>query len=250
MGKARAASVAACVVAAVTLLAGCGGSGGGATKSPPPWSAGAPQQDGLVPGLMPSGSPARKVVTGDTWAFTLGAADDPNVPTSQWPSADSVLSGDQLKAAVPEATSVTLGNCVKGDNGPDHTAKNASCTWSLALKDGSGYSNDITVTIVAIGADNTGSGVTSAWTATRNANFANRAATERYFTQGSFGTKGSYYLDNNRASVLVSDGNIAAWIDLSFRGFNSLKDTGNTLMLGVFPVLAKDLADHLPRKYV
>lgn len=248
MGKARAASVAASVAVATGLLAGCGGSSAG-TKAPPPWSSGAPQQDGLVPGRLPTGSPARKVVDTGTWSFTLGSTSDPNVPTTQWPSADSVLTADQLKAAIPEATAVSLGACVKGVSGPNQTSKNASCTWSLSLKGGAGYTNSIVVTIVAIGADNTGSGVTSAWTATRNKNFASRASTERYFTQGSFGAKGSYYLDNDQASVLISDGNIAAWIDLTFRGFNDLTDTQNTLMTGVFPVLAKDLADRLPRKY-
>lgn len=246
MGMARAASVAACVVVAAGLLAGCGGSASSGTTSPPPWSSNAPSQDGLVKGTVPSD---RKVVDGGQWSFTLGDKTDPNVPSSQWPSADTVLTAAQLKAAVPEATSVTLGDCVKGESGPNKTAKNASCSWSLSLKGSSGYSNSIVVTIVAIGADKTGSGVTSAWTSTRNKNFSSRASTDRFFTQGSFGAKGSYYLDNNDSSVLVSDGNIAAWIDLSFQGFTDLPDTHNTLMTGVFPVLAKDLADHLPRKY-
>lgn len=246
MGMARAASVAASVVVAAGLLAGCGGSGSSGTKSPPAWSADAPTQDGLVKGTMPSD---RKVVDGQQWSLTLTDKTNANVPTSQWPSADTLLTEEQLKAAVPEATAVTLGDCVKGVSGPNHTSKNASCTWSLSLKGGSGYSNSLIVTVVAIGADKTGSGVTSAWTSVRDKNFEGKSGTERYFTQGSFGAKGSYYLDNNQSSVLISDGNIAAWIDLTFKGFNDLPDTRNTLMNGIFPVLAKDLASHLPRKY-
>lgn len=246
MGMARAATVAASVVAAAGVLAGCGASGSNGTKSPAPWSADAQAQDGLVRGKMPSD---RAVVDGEKWSFTLPDTSDPNVPTSQWPSADTVLTASQLKAAVPEATAVTLGDCVKGISGPHHTAKNASCTWSLSLKGSSGYSNSVIVTIVAIGADKTGSGVTSAWTSTRDKNFESKSGSERYFTQGSFGAKGSYYLDNNHSSVLVSDGNIAAWIDLTFKGFNDLPNTRSTLMNGIFPVLAKDLAGHLPRKY-
>ena len=246
MGMARAASVAACVAVAAGLLAGCSGSGSSGTKSPPPWSADAPHQDGLVKGTVPTD---RKVVDGGQWSLSLADKTDANVPTAQWPSADTVLTDAQLKAAIPEATAVSLGTCVKGVKGPQHTAKNASCTWSLSLKGSGGYSNSIIVTIVAIGADKTGSGVTSAWTSVRDQNFEHKSGTERYFTQGSFGAKGSYYLDNNHSSVLISDGNIAAWIDLTFKGFSDLPNTRNTLMNGVFPVLARDLADHLPRKY-
>lgn len=248
MGRARAASAACAVAVAAGLLAGCGGSGG--TKAAPPWSSDAPQSDGLVKGSLPTGSPDRKAVGGTPWSFTLAGKGDPNVPTTQWPAADTVLTADQLKAAIPEASSVTLGDCAKGASGPAKTTKNASCTWQVSLKDSGGYTSSVTVSVVAIGADQTDSGVTSSWTSTRDKNFSGRKATERYFTQGSFGAKGSYYLDNDQSSVLVSDGNIAAWIDLTFQGFNSLKDTRQTLMTGIFPVLAKDLADRLPRKYV
>lgn len=245
MARARVAYAAASMVVAAGLLAGCGGGSGG-TKAAPPWTENS-SQDGLIPAKLPAKSSDRKVVSGGApWAFTLSKTDDPNVPTSQWPSADSVLTSDQLKGAIPEATSVTLGKCVTGVSGPKHTDKNASCTWSVALKDGSGYTNEVVVSIVAIGADDK---VSEPWTSERNKNFSSRKSGERFFTSGSFSAKGSYYLDNNRASVLVSDGNMAAWIDLTFHGFNSLKDSRNTMLTGIFPVLAKDLADRLPRKY-
>ncbi|WP_446665424.1 hypothetical protein [Flexivirga sp. B27] len=245
MVKARAASVAAVVVTA-GLLAGCS-SGSAGTKSPGPWTEGS-QQQGLVKGSVPGESSDRKVVDGGAdWNFALAKSDDPNVPSSQWPSADSVLTSDQIKGAIPEASSLSLGDCAKGVNGPRSTDKNASCTWSVTLKDSGDYSNSLTVSIVAVGADEK---VTESWTSERNKNFSSRRSGERFFTSGSFGAKGSYYLDNNQASVLVSDGNLAAWINLTFKGFNSLNDSRNTMLTGIFPVLAKDLADRMPRKYV
>lgn len=249
MARPRPAYVAASAVVAAGLLAGCGGSGSSGTQTPGPWSSGAGQQAGMVPGTMPAASQQRKVVDATRWSFTLASKTNPDVPTDQWPSADEVLTQAQLQAAIPEASSVSLGDCVKGKSAGTLTAKNASCTWSVSLKGAGDYTSSITVTIVAIGADKTGSGVTSAWTSVRNKNFGGRASTDHYFTQGSFGAKGSYYLDNNQASVLVSDGNVAAWINLTFIGFNSLPDSRNTLMTGVFPVLAQDLANRLPRKY-
>ncbi|MFC6707815.1 hypothetical protein [Flexivirga alba] len=246
MARARAAYVGTSVVVAVGLLAGCGGGGSSGTKSAPPWTEGS-TQDGLIAAKLPAASSGRKVVSGGApWSFTLAKADDPNVPSSQWPSADSVLTSEQLRGAIPEATSVTLGKCVKGVNGPSSTDKNASCTWSVALKGGGGYTNEIVVSIVTIGADEK---VSEPWTSERNTDFSSRKSGERFFTSGSFSAKGSYYLDNNLSSVLVSDGNLAAWINLTFNGFNSLNDSRNTMLTGVFPVLAKDLADRMPRKY-
>lgn len=244
MVRARAATVAAAGVVAAGLLAGCGGNGG--TASPGPWTEGS-SQEGLIKASVPGKSSDRKVVDGGAdWSFTLAKSDDPNVPSSQWPSADSVLTADQFKAAIPEASSVTLGKCVKGVNGPDSTEKNASCTWSIALKDSGDYTNEVVVSIVTIGADEK---VSEPWTSERNKNFSTRKSGERFFASGSFGAKGSYYLDNNQASVLISDGNIAAWINLTFNGFNSLNDSRNTMLTGIFPVLTKDLADRMPRKY-
>lgn len=246
MARARAASAAASMVVAVGLLAGCGGASSD-TKPAPPWTENS-TQDGLIKAAIPAKGSNRKVVSGGApWTFTLATSDDPNVPSSQWPSADSVLTSEQLKGAIPEATSVTLGKCVKGVDGPTSTDKNASCTWSVSLKDGRDYTNSIVVSIVSIGADEK---VSEPWTSERNKNFSTRKSGERFFTSGSFSAKGSYYLDNNHASVLVSDGNMAAWINLTFGGFNSLPDSRNTMLTGIFPVVAKDLADRLPRKYV
>lgn len=246
MVRARAASVAASVVAGVILLAGCGGGSSSGAATPGPWAESS-TKEGLINGSLPAQSTDRKVVdAGSHWSFTLGTSDDPNVPSSQWPSGDSVLTSDQLKGAVPEASSVSLGSCAKGVNGRDSTEKNASCTWSVSLKDAGGFTNEVVVNIVAIGADTK---VSEPWTTERNTNFASRKSGERFFASGSFGAKGSYYLDNNHASVLISDGNIAAWIDMTFNGFNSLKDAHNTKLDGIFPVLVKDLADRMPRKY-
>lgn len=247
MARARATYVAASMVVGmgIGLVAGCGGGSGG-TKAAPPWTENS-TQDGLIAQQLPAKSSDRKVVSGGApWSFTLAKPDNPNVPSSQWPSADTVITSDQLKGAIPEATSVTLGKCVPGANGPAHTDKNISCTWSLALKDSGDYTNSIVVSIVTIGADEK---VSESWTSERNKNFSSRKSGERFFTSGSFSAKGSYYLDNNQSSVLVSDGNMAAWIDLTFNGFNSLNDSRNTMLTGIFPVLAKDLADRLPRKY-
>ncbi|NNG40258.1 hypothetical protein HJ588_13375 [Flexivirga sp. ID2601S] len=246
MHRARGIAASAAIALGAGLLTGCGG--GGNTATPPPWSAD-PGQQGLIAGSTPTGSPGRKTTGDGTWSFTLAKdSTNPNVPTEQWPDAADVLTEAQLKAAVPEATAVTKKSCVKGTSGPSgSTAKNASCTWDLTLPGGSAaYPSSITVDLVAVAADQR---ITTDWQNARNASFSSRKADERFFEQGAFGAKGAYYLDNGNASVLVSDGNIAAWINLRFVGFTSLPDWRSAVNTGIFPVLAADLADRLPRKY-
>ncbi|WP_265447645.1 hypothetical protein [Flexivirga meconopsidis] len=247
MRRARGIAATAAIALGAGLLAGCGSSGGG-NATPPPWSAD-PGQQGLIAGSTPTGSPQRKTTGDGTWSFTLAKdTGNPNVPTDQWPDAAEVLTQAQLKAAVPEASAVEKQSCVKGTSGPSgNTAKNASCTWKFSLPgESAGYPSTITVSLVAVAADQR---VTTDWQNTRNSNFSGRKADERFFEQGAFGAKGSYYLDNGNASVLVSDGNIAAWINLRFVGFTSLTDWRTAVSNGIFPTLAADLADRLPRKY-
>ncbi|TWP35125.1 hypothetical protein [Leekyejoonella antrihumi] len=54
-------------------------------------------------------------------------------------------------------------------------------------------------------------------------------------------------------SILISNGDMAGWIDLSFGAFYSLAtnpvDAQNVLKTQVFPLIAEGISAHLPRRY-
>ncbi|TWE12176.1 hypothetical protein BKA23_0972 [Rudaeicoccus suwonensis] len=249
MHMARTAGALVAAAAVTSAIAGCGG-GSGATASPPPWSASAGNTSYLA-GTTIGGSPTRSTAANPTaWNLSLPDKQNPNVPTNLWPDAQNILTQAQLKAAVPEATTVKLQSCTKGTSSSGATtSKNQSCTWTVSLPgDSAGLSSSIQVSIVAFGADGP---MTSAWNAAESSLYQDRQSTDRFYQEGAFGAKGSYILANHQSAVLVSDGNLAGWIDLNFTGFYSLSgsNASTSLMQGVFPVLAKDIADQLPRKY-
>lgn len=231
----------------VLALTACSSGSSGTAASAAPWSAQS-GHEGFVTPTANSSVDSRTDTSDTAWSLHLDkGSSDPNLPTAKWPDATQVLTKAQLSKALPETSQVRRSTCVKGTDGTRQTAKNASCIWQFSVDgDNAGYASSLTVTIVAIGADRP---ITSAWTTVRDTNFADRKADERFYAQGAFGTKGAYYLDNGQASVLISDGNIAAWIDLRFTGFSTITNWRSTLSETSFPALATDLAAHLPRKY-
>lgn len=253
-------SAALAVAALVGIgLSACGGSGEEPSNTPPAtlrWSpkAGA---TGLVSGPAPTGAQGRHTAsTSDIWHFDLPEPHDPNVPSSQWPSVTEVISKAQLKAAFPDATEVSSSHALKlhyngdsDDPGPA-TAKNSQITWNISLEGATGGPSTLTIDIRAIGAD---SKLTEAWTKDRDSRQQNGISTDTFYERGTYGAKGLYLLQNNRASVLISDGDMAAWIELSFGAFYGLAvnptDARGVLKTQVFPVIVQDIASHMPRRY-
>lgn len=199
---------------------------------------------------------AGKSGSSDIWQFDLPDPQDPNVPSSQWPAAKEVVSKSQLKAAFPKAKKVTATSALKlqyngggSDPGPK-TAKNSQVTWQITMAGSRGGPSTLTVEIRAIGAD---AKMTQAWQKHTDSAMQNKIATDTFYERGTFGAKGVYLLQNNRASVLISDGDMAAWIDLSFGAFYSLADTPvdarQVLEDDVFPLIVQDIASHMPRRY-
>ncbi len=252
----RAAGVALAIAGVGAGISACGGSGSdGAGPTPTPglrWQP-QPSAEGLVSATAsPSGVTAQ---ASDRWQFDLADPHDPNVPSSQWPSAEQVISKAQLKAAFPGARAVTSSGALKlhynggaAQPGPA-TAKNSQVTWKVALK-GAGGPATVTIDLKAIGADKP---LTKAWTKRRDAKKSNSLPTDTFYERGTFGTKGLYLLQNNRGSLLISDGDMAAWIDLSFGAFYGLagnpSDATDVLQTQVFPVIVRDIASHMPRRY-
>jgi len=256
MHAVRPAGLVVVVAAITTVLTGCGSSG---STTPPPatlsWAPN-PTASGLVKATAKSNAEGRKSQTKTPiWSFTLPDPGNPNVPSDQWPDASEVVTKQQLKAAFPDAGTVTSSGAQKlhynGDQatpGPA-TAKDTQVTWNIALGDSSSPST-MTVDIRAFGAD---SKVTQAWTKNRDRVMQNQISTDTFYQQGTFGAKGLYLLQNNNASILISDGDMAGWIDLSFGAFYSLAtnpvDAQNVLKTEVFPLIVRDISAHMPRRY-
>ncbi len=253
----RAAGVVAAIAAFAAGTSACADGGGdaGAARTPTPGLSWQPRagDTGLVSATAtPSAAPAN---TSDPWQFDLADPHDPNVPSSQWPDVEKVISKGQVKAAFPDARSVTASGALKlhynGDAaqpGPA-TAKNTQVTWKVAMKSSGGPAT-VTVDLKAVGADKP---LTKAWEKQRDAKKSSSLPTDTFYQRGTFGTKGLYLLQNNRASVLISDGDMAAWIDLSFGAFYGLaanpSDATEVLKTQVFPVIVRDIASHMPRRY-
>ncbi len=260
MRAVRAVGALGAVVLLGSALSACGGGGGDdASDTPAATLTWTPQAaaSGLVSAPAPSASQGRHTAsTSDIWHFDLPKPHDPNVPSSQWPSALEVISKSQLKAAFPDADEVTSSHALKlhynGDAVPPGpaTAKNSQVTWNITLKGSSGGPSTLTVDIRAIGAD---SKITEEWTKDRDTQRKNGIATDTFYQRGTYGTKGLYLLQNNRASVLISDGDMAAWIELSFGAFYGLatnpSDARDVLEDQVFPLIVQDISSHMPRRY-
>ncbi|MBO1755566.1 hypothetical protein [Allobranchiibius sp. CTAmp26] len=249
MNRARAAA-AGCLAGAVgLLLTGCGG-GAASYGGPTSWPAQAPSGV-FTTGAVDSGSSARAAVSApSTWTVERGTHGDPNVDSASWPDAAGVFTDKQLATLFPEAATVATPTCSKLTlPGGTRTAKNSACTWSVSLPESGGTVSTVMLSFHGFGADGP---MTAAWIADERTQITGRITGDVFFTSGTFGAKGSYFLSNMHSSVLVSNGDNAAWIDLDFSGFyqafgNNADKTLTGLRTQVFPVLVEDLVGRLPR---
>ncbi|UIJ34586.1 hypothetical protein [Allobranchiibius sp. GilTou73] len=251
MSRSRAALGGCLMGAAGILLTACSGGGGAASyDGPSSW----PVQTAtgvFTTGAVDPGSSARAAVSApSTWNLTRSTPGDPNVDPSSWPDAATVFTDKQLVTLFPEAAKVKTPSCTKLTlPGGVKTPRNSSCTWSVSLPESGGTVSTVTLSFHGFGADGP---MTAAWLAEERTQITGRITGDVFFTPGTFGAKGAYFLSNMHSSVLVSNGKNAAWIDLDFSGFyqafgNNADKTLAGLRTQVFPVLVEDLVGRLPR---
>ncbi|MEO8851041.1 MAG: hypothetical protein ABI360_04855 [Allobranchiibius sp.] len=237
-------------LAAVVLITVTGCSSGSASyDGPASWPAQPKSKDFSV--AEPDSSSKRAAAPdSSTWDLKLSEPGDPNVASSSWPDARTALSDQQLKKAFPEATAIDAPSCTKLTlPGGSSTARDSRCTWSIALSTTDSRASTVTLSLLGIGAD---APMTGRWIDAERQQISGRIGSDTFFTPGTFGAKGSYFLSNMHSSMLLSDGTIAAWVDLDFSGFyqafgDNSAQTNTGLRNQVFPVLVQNLVARLPR---
>lgn len=249
MSRSRTALAGGLVGAAAVLLSACSG-GAASYGGPTSW----PAQSAMgvfTTGAVDPGSSARAAVSApSTWTLERSTSGDPNVDSASWPDAAGVFTDKQLATLFPEAAKVASPTCTKLTlPGGAKTGKDSACTYSVSLPESGGTVSTVMLSFHGFGADGP---MTAAWVAEERKQITGRITGDVFFTSGTFGAKGSYFLSNMHSSVLVSDGTNAGWIDLDFSGFyqafgNNADKTLTGLRTQVFPVLVKDLVGRLPR---
>jgi len=230
------------------VVTGCSG-GSSSYEGPSSWPAQPKSKDFSV-AQADSSSKRSAAPDNSTWDVQLSEPGDPNVASSSWPDAKTTLSNEQLKKAFPEAIAVGSPTCSKLTlPGGSPTAQDSRCIWSITLSETDSRASTITLSLLGIGADGP---MTKRWVEAERQQINGKVGSDTFFTQGTFGAKGSYFLFTMHASTLLSDGKIAAWVDLDFSGFYQIfGDSSTKTFTGVrnqvFPVLVQNLAARLPR---
>ena len=246
---ARRAGAALGVLSAAALSA-CG-AGSSAYDGPSTWPEASPTGSFSSGTIAPAATTRTGDAAGSRWTLKRAGRGNPNVDPANWPDVSGVLTDAQLKALVPSTASVTKGACSKLSVGGRPTARDSACTWTMTLSSAPTSVNTMTVRLRGFGADGP---LTAAWLRAQDVQMRGSISSDTFFATGSFGAKGSYFLQNAHASVLISDGDNAGWIDLEFSGFysafgNNADQTTTGLRTEVFPIVTRDLVARMPRTH-
>lgn len=201
-------------------------------------------------GATASGATKRLVAAAPAWKLSRSNPGDPNVDPSGWPDARDGFTDQQLKAAFPDASSISTPTCEKLSlPGDVKSPRDTQCAWTINFPGSGSAAGSLQVILRGFGAD---SALTAAWLKTETHQIEGRFTGDTFYAPGTYGAKGSYFLSNSTSSVLVSDGKTAAWVDITLAGFtqafgNDADKATQTLRTDVFPVLVKDLVGRLPR---
>lgn len=236
----------AALAGSAVSLAACGSSG---YSGPATWPAQSASGVFTI-GATPSGATKRLVASAPAWKLSRSNPSDPNVDPSAWPDARSAFTDEQLKAVFPDAASIGVPACEKlslpsGAKSPRDT----QCNWTINFPGSASPAGALQVILRGVGAD---SALTTAWLGKQAQQIEGRFTGDTFYAPGTYGAKGSYFLSNMHSSVLVSDGKIAAWVDIDFASFTQVFDkdadkAAQTLRTDIFPVLVRELVDRLPR---
>ncbi|MEO8749269.1 MAG: hypothetical protein ABI384_02635 [Allobranchiibius sp.] len=221
----------------------------GGYSGPPSWTAQSPSGV-FVAGAPAPGSVQRSTVQSPTWTLTTSTPGDPNVDPNTWPDADTALSSRQLKSLFPDAADIGAASCIKLTlPSGAKTAKNTRCDWSVTFGKNTSQVAALTVILRGFGAD---SAMTRAWSTRQAQQVTGRFSGDTFYAPGTYGAKGVYFLSNGQASLLISNGSVAGWLDVEFANFDgalgkSTDDAAKIVRAQIFPIVVEDLVGHLPR---
>ncbi|MDE9367749.1 hypothetical protein PZ938_19195 [Luteipulveratus sp. YIM 133132] len=252
------ATLGAVLLATSLAISGCSkdsGDGGSQQKAvPSTWSAAEATNTSDKP-ADPQQSNRKALPTTTSWNLKL-AKDSAMVDYADWPDVQELYTREQLLALFPDAKGMQNGYGSFGQYGNGQlTPKNttASYTFKATTEKGSDDGDSpLRVKLRGIGAD---SEVTKSWDATREQFRAAKQDGDVFYQDGAFGARRALFRPGQGlGSFVISDGQIAAWVDLQFQGFafvspQNTSQTADILRTQVFPLAIEDVAGKLPRKY-
>lgn len=247
-------------VAAVLLLAGglaaCGDDGGGSGEGPVPtaWSAEDATNTSDADGEK-ADDDAYKVAQGETAKWEVlelpAGGKSAMVDPETWPDVKTVLSQEQMDGIFPDADFGDTPLCASGSyesDGGGLTPHNTQCTWTTDSYD----NNDrVRLSLRGIGAD---SAVVKAWDEKRSEYRAENGDGNTFYKDGTYGARRALYLTTGLGSFVVSDGEVAAWIDVQYPQKSDFLggDNGATaeaVRTKSFPTLVETFVTYLPREH-
>ncbi|AKU16255.1 hypothetical protein [Luteipulveratus mongoliensis] len=252
------ATIAAGLLALTLATTACSGGGGngksGGGPVPTAWSAGDASNKQDKPGEQEQGGNRKVVPSATSWQDMKLAPDSAMVDFASWPDANELYASDQLTGMLPESKSLQLTPCSFGSiDGGGMTPKNANCTVSVKVNEGKydDAKSKMKVHLRGIGAD---SEVTKAWDKARDGYRAENVSQDVFYQDGTYGARRALFRQKGLGSFVISDGQVAAWIDIEFVGFDFLTapaggGVGDVVRKQIFPIAVQDLVGKLPRKF-
>lgn len=238
------------VMAAVALGACSGDSGDGQQQTPAPSTWGAVQGENAT--ASPEGSPPGDYRVVAATPLNLTLAEDGNsamVDPTSWPDLREMLSGEQWKGIIPTERLDRPLVCAYGSLPTGSTPKFTQCSWEI----GAGYGSKprVRLQIKAIGAD---SQVLEKYDGTRAEYRKENVEGDRFYENGAYGARRALLRENGLGSFVVSDGQVAMWIEAQFPDEPLFDGTDRTqsrdrVRAAVYPTLVKTLVTYLPRKH-
>lgn len=184
--------------------------------------------------------------------LSLPADGSPNVANDTWPDVRGLVTQAQLKGIYPPNQIERPSLCSYGTYANGQSPKNLTqCGWVVKPVDGAGNSDvRIHFKLRGFGAD---SEVLKSWDAARTGYRNENVSGDKFYVDGTYGTRRLLIRDSGLASIVISDGQIAGWFDIQFptEPFLStdLTESKNKVRTHMLPTLAQTLVTYLPRSH-
>ncbi len=155
------------------------------------------------------------------------ADDDGEIPNTQWPDAQDLFSVKELKHVFPDASSISIRNCLptKDYSTDSLTAHNATCDIIIKMP-GDTYSNSkVTVTVEGVGTQKAMLDDFDSYrkVSRKTSKKLHDEARYFYYQDGSFGTQ-RYTNHFGEAKVLIGNGKTSMEVELDPSGFYDLAE--------------------------
>ncbi|WP_018155382.1 hypothetical protein [Demetria terragena] len=244
--RARGASLAAASLIAVGLTA-CGDGEKPAEPKPTAWAAAEATNTNDKDGEK-ADDDQYKVVKGDPLSDVKlpDGGESAMVDPATWPEINNLLSPEQLKGFIPTQNFSRTQLCATGmyEGGGGSTPKNVQCSWEM--EDNGRFK----VTLRGIGAD---SQVVAAWDKKRSELRGEAGDGDSFYKDGTYGSRRALLLRNGFGSVVVSNGEVAAWFDIQYPDEDFLVEgnapaTFDAVRTKSFPTFVETMVAYLPRE--